>query len=168
MSWANAVRQFWLLVGLKLREFPEVWPRGTLVDADVKIGSLFCLGVTCVFIAKHFGLECERTQTASNMDLIASVSRVSNGLSSEEREELNKIVEYGKSFLKLRVVKLLQGAENLPIMIQYTCDCTPISVRRHGSHGSVGSDSRAMYVTVGRSGSGSHGVLFCDPVRLSH
>eukprot|EP00971_Amphidinium_carterae_P336873 6473440-Amphidinium_carterae.3 len=102
------------------------------------------------------------------MDVITSICRVSNSLSGVERDQLSKLVECGKCYLKVRAVKLLEEGSSNPILVQYSCGCTPIVVRQHASYSSSISASKALCVTVGRSSSCSHAIVFGEPVRLDH
>ena len=95
---------------------------------------------------------------------------------------MERVVEGSKTFLKNLATKLIEDAPTAPVLIQYSCDCTPLVSRsrqttRHGTFVAQSSGPSSLelfvqhvFVSVGGAGDrpASQTIVFKEPLKLLH
>ena len=66
-------------------------------------------------------------------DLIRSFAQVSRSLDKKEVQQALKLTEICKALLRLEASDVLSNNSHSTNLIQYSCDCTPLKVRKHYS-----------------------------------
>ena len=82
-------------------------------------------------------------------ELVRKYSEVSRSLSKGEMEECQKFVEVCKTLLRIEATEALNQNPESVNLLQYSCDCTPLRVRKHYSvEGPCGSSRASSQETT--------------------
>eukprot|EP00971_Amphidinium_carterae_P128173 2539078-Amphidinium_carterae.1 len=112
--------------------------------------------------------------------LVERFAKLGCSLSAQELQQLKRIVEHGKVFLRSVASKQLDGSGSTGVLVQYSCDCTPLKLRKHygvksasfagEGHGQSLEELFVQQIFLSFSGSSKNRpcIVLREPISLAH